>query len=71
MNALEYLRRTVFVVELEGEHLRVTPVKRITDNHRQYLRDQGADILTELSAVNGSPAPTTIEPRVAPSKCPA
>ncbi|MNB74602.1 hypothetical protein D3C75_212390 [compost metagenome] len=63
MTALEYLRRTGLVVELEGERLRVKPAKRITDNHRQYLRDHRAELVAELSAGNDPPAPTTTEPR--------
>jgi hypothetical protein len=63
MAALEYLLRTGLVVELEGERLRVTPAKWITDNHRQYLRAHRAELVAELSAENDPPSPTTTEPR--------
>ncbi|MNF99780.1 hypothetical protein D3C76_783740 [compost metagenome] len=63
MSAREYLRRAGLVVELEGEPLCVTPAKRITDYHRQYLRDHRAELLIELSGGNGPPAPTVTEPR--------
>ena len=63
MTALEHLRQTGLVVELEGERLRVTPAKRITDNQRQFLRDHRAELVAELSAETDHPAPTTTEPR--------
>lgn len=52
MAALDYLRRDGLAVELNGERLRVTPASRITDSHRQYLREHRAELLAELSAAN-------------------
>lgn len=52
MVALDYLRRAGLAVELEGDRLRITPADRITDAHRQYLRDHRAELLAELSDAN-------------------
>jgi len=69
MAALDYLRRAGLAIELEGERLRVTPADRLTDAHRQYLRDHKAELLAELIAAN-DPQPTP-EPPQATTAAPA
>jgi hypothetical protein len=52
MAALDYLRQSGLVVELEGKRLRVSPALRITDDHRQYLNDHRVELLAELEVAN-------------------
>jgi len=52
MAALDYLRQSGLVVELEGKRLRVSPASRITDDHRQYLNDHRVELLAELEVAN-------------------
>lgn len=71
MAALDYLRGAGLAVELEGERLRVTPVERITDAHRQYLREHRAEVLAELIAANDAqPASAPPQAQAAPAPAP-
>ena len=64
MAALDYLRRAGLTVESVADRLRVSPVERITDPMRQFIREHVTELLAELNAVNDSthppaaPAPT-------------
>lgn len=62
MAAMDYLRRAGLALELEGERMRVTPADRLTDAHRQYLRDHKAELLAELTTAN-DPRQVTPEPQ--------
>lgn len=62
MACLDDLRRAGLTVEREGERLRVTPARYITDAHRRYLRAHRDELLRELGAGHAcasvsSPAP--------------
>ncbi|WP_240153872.1 hypothetical protein [Stutzerimonas stutzeri] len=60
MAALDYLRRAGLTVESVADRLRVSPVERITDPLRHFIREHLAELLAELNAANDStrsPAP--------------
>lgn len=61
MAALDYLRRAGLTVESVADRLRVSPVDRITDPVRQFIREHLAELLAELSAANDSAAPPAPE----------
>ncbi len=59
MAALDYLRRAGLTVESVADRLRVSPVERITDPMRQFIREHLAELLAELNAAND---PTRLAP---------
>lgn len=67
MAALDYLRRAGLTVESVADRLRVSPVERITDPLRHFIREHRAELLAELNAANDS---THIPPAPAPTKQP-
>lgn len=56
MAALDYLRRAGLTVESVADRLRVSPVERITDPLRHFIREHLAELLAELSAANDAQA---------------
>lgn len=68
MAGLDYLRRAGLTVESVADRLRVSPVERITDPLRHFIREHLAELLAELNAANDSthrPAPTSEPKRTA------
>ncbi|MCQ4278341.1 hypothetical protein NA643_04525 [Pseudomonas stutzeri] len=63
MAALGHLRRAGLTVECVADRLRVSPVERITDPMRQFIREHLTELLAELSAANDSTHTSTIEPK--------
>lgn len=55
MAALDYLHRAGLAVEIHGEHLRLRPSERITDNVRQFVRQHRDALFTEVSAQHYPP----------------
>lgn len=55
MAALDYLHRAGLAVEIHGEHLRLRPSKRITDNVRQFIRQHRDALFAEVSAQHYPP----------------
>lgn len=50
MAALNYLRRAGLAVDLDGDRLCVSPVERITELLRQYIREHRPALLAEVLA---------------------
>src|SRR3990167_3633924 len=50
MAALDYLHRAGLAVEIYGEHLRLRPSERITDNVRQFVRQHRYALFSEVRA---------------------
>lgn len=48
MAALDYLHRAGLAVEIHGEHLRLRPSERITDNVRQFVRQHRDELFAEV-----------------------
>ena len=63
MAALDYLRRAGLTVESVADRLRVSPVERITDPIRHFIREHLAELLAELNAANDSTHLPTSEPK--------
>lgn len=63
MAALDYLHRAGLAVELNGDKLRLSPIERITDAERLYVRNHRAALIAELHVAN-TPADHWL-PRVA------
>ncbi len=55
MAALDYLHRAGLAVEIHGEHLRLRPRERITDNVRQFVRQHRDELFAEVSAQHYPP----------------
>ncbi len=63
MAALDHLRRAGLTVECVADRLRVSPVERITDPMRQFIREHLAELLAELNAAKED-APLIVSPRI-------
>ncbi|MES2818720.1 MAG: hypothetical protein V4812_07015 [Pseudomonadota bacterium] len=63
MARLDVLSRDGLTVERDGERLRVTPARRITDAHRQYLRAHRDALWRELLSEAGPEPVPGGEPR--------
>ena len=55
MAALDYLHRAGLAVEIHGEHLRLRPSERITDNVRQFMHQHRDALFAEVSAQHYPP----------------
>ena len=56
MAVLDYLRLAGLTVESVADRLRVSPVERITDPLRHFIREHRAELLAELNAANDARA---------------
>jgi len=72
MAALDYLRCAGLAVELEGSWLCVILADRLTDAHRQYLRDHWAELI-EANDSHAATEPRQAEkaPLLMSTQCPA
>ncbi|MDX1300004.1 MAG: hypothetical protein R3260_17440 [Pseudomonas sp.] len=60
MAALDYLHRAGLAVKIHGEHLRLGPSERITDNVRQFVRQHRDALFAEVSAQRYPPTTDVI-----------
>lgn len=60
MAALDLLHRAGLTAEISGEHLRLRPRKLITDNVRQFVRQNREAIMAEVRAEHYPPTPDVI-----------
>lgn len=60
MAALDLLHRAGLTAEISGEHLRLRPRKRITDNVRQFVRQNREALIAEVLADEYPPTPDVI-----------
>jgi hypothetical protein len=60
MAALDFLHRAGLTAEISGEHLRLRPRKLITDNVRQFVRQNREALIAEVRADEYPPTPDVI-----------
>lgn len=60
MAALDFLNRVGLTAEISGKHLRLRPRKRITDNVRQFVRQNRETLMAEVRAEHYPPTPDVI-----------